>query len=73
MVEVADMTKVGTMAERVGRNAIQVLGGNGYSREYPVERLYRDAVLLSIGGGTNEAMQKNIANDLIKIFAGPSH
>lgn len=61
------------MAERVGRNAIQVLGGNGYSREYPVERLYRDAVLLSIGGGTNEAMQKNIANDLIKIFAGPSH
>lgn len=59
------------MAERVGRNAIQVLGGNGYSREFPVERLYRDAVLLSIGGGTNEAMQKNISNDLIKMFSAP--
>jgi isovaleryl-CoA dehydrogenase len=59
------------MAERVGRNAIQVLGVcNGYSREYPVERLYRDAVLLSIGGGTNEAMQKNIAADLNKMFGG---
>jgi len=56
------------MAERVGRNAIQVLGGNGYSREFPVERLFRDAVRLSIGGGSNEAMQKNIANDLIKMF-----
>lgn len=52
------------MAERVARNAIQVLGGYGYVREYPVERLLRDAILLSIGGGTNEAMQKNIIGDL---------
>lgn len=56
------------MAERVARNAIQVLGGYGYIREYPVERMLRDAILLSIGGGTNEAMQKNIANDLRKLF-----
>ncbi|MCR9141346.1 MAG: acyl-CoA dehydrogenase family protein [bacterium] len=56
------------MAERVARNAIQVLGGYGYIREYPVERLLRDAILLSIGGGTNEAMQKNIAADLKKQF-----
>ncbi|PJZ71371.1 isovaleryl-CoA dehydrogenase [Leptospira perolatii] len=56
------------MAERVSRNAIQVLGGYGYCREYPVERLHRDAILLSIGGGTNEAMQKNIAADLKKIY-----
>ena len=53
-----------TTAETVARNAIQVLGGYGYSREYNVERLLRDAILLSIGGGTNEAMQKNIAADL---------
>jgi len=53
-----------TTAEIVARNAIQVLGGYGYSREYNVERLLRDAILLSIGGGTNEAMQKNIAADL---------
>lgn len=49
------------MAERVSRTAIQVLGANGYSRAWPVERLHRDAILLSIGGGTNEALQKNIS------------
>jgi len=58
------------MAERVSRNAIQVLGGYGYCREYPVERLHRDSILLSIGGGTNEAMQKNIASDLRKAYEG---
>jgi len=58
------------MGERVSRNAIQVLGGYGYCREYPVERLHRDAILLSIGGGTNEAMQKNIASDLKAIYGG---
>ena len=52
------------MAEYVSRCAIQVLGGYGYTREYPVEKLLRDAILLSIGGGTNEAMQKNIMKDL---------
>ena len=56
------------MAERVARNAIQVLGGYGYVREYPVERLLRDAILLSIGGGTNEAMQKNIVGDLVRQY-----
>jgi len=55
-------------AEIVARNAIQVLGGYGYSREYNVERLLRDAILLSIGGGTNEAMQKNIAADLKRTY-----
>lgn len=52
------------MAEFVARAAIQVFGGYGYTREYPVEKLLRDAILLSIGGGTNEAMQKNIMKDL---------
>ncbi len=52
------------VGERVSRNAIQVFGGYGYTREYPVERLHRDAILLAIGGGTNEAMQKNIAAEL---------
>ena len=57
------------VGERVSRNAIQVMGGYGYCRDYPVERLMRDAILLSIGGGTNEAMQKNIARDLQKEYA----
>ncbi|MCK5798197.1 MAG: acyl-CoA dehydrogenase family protein [Deltaproteobacteria bacterium] len=56
------------MAERVARRAIQVLGGYGYTREYPVERLLRDAILLSIGGGTNEAMEKNIMKDLTRNY-----
>ena len=45
--------------------AMQVMGGSGYCREYPVERLWRDAKLLEIGGGTLEAHQKNITRDLI--------
>lgn len=56
------------LGETVARNAIQVLGGYGYTRDYPVERLMRDAILLSIGGGTNEAMQKNIARDLMRVY-----
>ncbi|MCB9507274.1 MAG: acyl-CoA dehydrogenase family protein [Myxococcales bacterium] len=62
---------VATMtAEEVARNAVQVLGGYGYTREYDVERLLRDAILLSIGGGTNEAMQKNITADLRRAARG---
>jgi isovaleryl-CoA dehydrogenase len=54
------------MAKQVADCAIQVLGGNGYIGEYIVERLWRDAKLLEIGGGTIEAHQKNIMMDLIK-------
>jgi isovaleryl-CoA dehydrogenase len=55
-----------TMAKNVADRAIQVLGGYGYVGEYVVERLWRDAKLLEIGGGTLEAHQKNITNDLSK-------
>ena len=54
------------MAKQVADNAIQVLGGYGYVGEYVVERLWRDSKLLEIGGGTLEAHQKNITNDLCK-------
>ncbi len=57
-------------AARVGKEvadrAIQVLGGYGYMGEYLVERLWRDAKLLEIGGGTLEAHQKNITKDLCR-------
>lgn len=46
--------------------AIQVMGGAGYCREFPVERLWRDAKLLEIGGGTLEAHQKNLTKDLLQ-------
>jgi alkylation response protein AidB-like acyl-CoA dehydrogenase len=49
------------MAERVCRNAIQIHGGYGYSSEYPVERLYRDARLMTIGEGTSEVQRLVIA------------
>jgi isovaleryl-CoA dehydrogenase len=53
-----------TMGKNVADRAIQVLGGYGYVGEYVVERLWRDAKLLEIGGGTLEAHQKNITRDL---------
>jgi isovaleryl-CoA dehydrogenase len=56
-----------TMAKTVADRAIQVLGGYGYVGEYHVERLWRDAKLLEIGGGTIEAHQKNMARDMAKI------
>jgi isovaleryl-CoA dehydrogenase len=49
--------------------AMQVMGGSGYCKEYPVERLWRDAKLLEIGGGTLEAHQKNLSKDLAKLHA----
>lgn len=55
-----------TMAKQVADNAMQVLGGYGYVGEYVVERLWRDAKLLEIGGGTLEAHQKNITHDLAR-------
>ncbi len=53
-----------TMGKNVADRAMQVLGGYGYVGEYVVERLWRDAKLLEIGGGTIEAHQKNITRDL---------
>jgi len=53
------------MAERVCRNAIQVHGGYGYSSEYPVERIYRDARLMTIGEGTSEIQRLIIARHVL--------
>jgi len=55
-----------TMAKNVADRAIQVLGGYGYVGEYQVERLWRDAKLMEIGGGTTEAHQKNMTADLAR-------
>jgi alkylation response protein AidB-like acyl-CoA dehydrogenase len=55
-----------SMAVRAGLDAIQILGGYGYMREYPVERYMRDAKLLEIGGGTSEIQKLIIARELLK-------
>ena len=45
--------------------AMRIHGGYGYSTEYVVERLYRDAPLMAIGEGTNEILRTLIARSLI--------
>jgi len=52
------------VGKQVADYAMQVMGGSGYCREYPVERLWRDAKLLEIGGGTIESHHKNLTKDL---------
>ena len=56
------------VGKTVADNAMQVFGGAGYCREYPIERLWRDAKLLEIGGGTLESHQKNLTNDLTHLY-----
>ncbi len=58
------------IGKKIADRAMQVLGGYGYVGEYHVERLWRDAKLLEIGGGTLEAHQKNITSDLSKDAQG---
>jgi alkylation response protein AidB-like acyl-CoA dehydrogenase len=53
-------------AFEVATEAMRIFGANGYSKEYPIERLYRDAPLLIIGEGTNEMQRIIIARQLVK-------
>ncbi|AIY18775.1 acyl-CoA dehydrogenase [Pimelobacter simplex] len=53
-------------AMRVTTDAIQVFGGNGYTREYPVERLFRDAKVTQIFEGTNQIQRMVIGRDLLR-------
>jgi alkylation response protein AidB-like acyl-CoA dehydrogenase len=55
-------------AAEVSFEAMRILGGNGYSKDFPVERYYRDAPLLIIGGGTNELQKLIIARNLLQKF-----
>jgi len=64
----ADGTKLfaSQAAKRAADAAMQVLGGYGYMGEYVVSRLWRDAKLIEIGGGTIEAHHKNLTKDLCR-------
>jgi len=53
--------RAGEVAVRVTEDAIQILGGNGYTRDYPVERMHRDAKLYTIFEGTSEIQRLVIA------------
>jgi alkylation response protein AidB-like acyl-CoA dehydrogenase len=58
--------KASEVAEKVCHDAIQIHGSYGYSREFPVERLYRDQRLMTIGEGTSEIQRLVIARRLLK-------
>jgi butyryl-CoA dehydrogenase len=55
---------VGELAMKAAHDAVQIHGGYGFMHEYPVERLYRDTRLGSIGGGTSEIMRLIIARSI---------
>jgi len=54
-------------AVKVANEAIQALGGAGYTKDWPVERYYRDAKLLDIGAGTNEVRRMLIGRELLGV------
>jgi len=64
----ASMAKVfaSEVAVRCATKAVQVHGGYGYTREFPVERFYRDAKLCEIGEGTSEVQRMVIARSLLE-------
>jgi acyl-CoA dehydrogenase len=53
------------VAMRVTTDAVQIFGGNGYTKEYPVEKLMRDAKLMQIYEGTNQVQRLVIARELV--------
>ncbi len=68
------MTKEGAMAKyysselavEVSSDAVQILGGYGYTKDFPVERYYRDSKLCTIGEGTSEIQKLVISKQIIK-------
>ena len=54
------------VAMKVTTDAVQVMGGSGYMKEYPVEKMMRDAKILQIYEGTNQVQRNVIALDMIR-------
>jgi len=73
-----ETTKVSSMAKlyasevavKVAEEAIQILGGYGYTKDYPVERAWRDAKLCTIGEGTSEVQRLVIAREMLREAQG---
>lgn len=68
------MTKISSMAKyyasevcvKAGNEAVQIFGGYGYTKEFPVEKYYRDAKLCTIGEGTSEIQKLVISRELLE-------
>ena len=54
------------MAMEVTTDAVQLMGGSGYMKEYPVEKMMRDAKIIQIYEGTNQIMRQIIGLDVLK-------
>ena len=54
------------VAVRCANDAVQIHGGNGYTKEYPVEKFYRDVKLCTIGEGTSEIQRLVISREILK-------
>ncbi len=69
-----EMTKVAAMAKyyasevavKVANDAVQIFGGYGYTKDFPVEKFYRDAKLCTIGEGTSEIQKLVISREVLK-------
>jgi butyryl-CoA dehydrogenase len=55
---------------RATTKAVQVFGGYGYTKDYPVERMMRDAKICEIGEGTSEIQRMVISRHILKEIAG---
>ena len=68
------VTKIGAMAKmyasevcvEVATDAVQIFGGYGYTKDYPVEKFYRDSKLCTIGEGTTEIQKLVISREMLK-------
>lgn len=71
--KIASMAKLyaSEIAEEVASDALQIHGGNGYTRDYPVERQYRHAKIYQIGEGTSEIQRNIIAQEVLGGNYGP--
>ena len=68
------VTKISAMAKyyaseiavKIANDAVQIFGGYGYTKDFPVEKYYRDSKLCTIGEGTSEIQKLVIARDILK-------
>ena len=53
-------------AVRISTDAVQIFGGYGYTKDFPVEKYYRDSKLCTIGEGTSEIQKVVISREILK-------
>jgi alkylation response protein AidB-like acyl-CoA dehydrogenase len=72
--EGGNVTKIAAMAKyyaseiavQISTDAVQIFGGNGYTKNYPVEKFYRDSKLCTIGEGTSEVQKMVISREILR-------